>query len=96
MDQDRAWVNYKGISDRRDPEYVDVVNGSLEFAFYGKEEGTETRGLCVDCILSLFYRRRTIHRPLKVQAVVRNYSPWAHHGESDYQLYTNVDNTEEE
>ena len=38
MDRDRSWMNHRGISDRRKPDYIAGVNEFLELAFGGKED----------------------------------------------------------
>ncbi|KAJ8428387.1 hypothetical protein Cgig2_023578 [Carnegiea gigantea] len=39
--RDRSWMNHRGISDRRKPDYIAGINEFLELAFDGTEDGIE-------------------------------------------------------
>ena len=95
MDKDRTWMNHRGINDRRKHDYIARVNKFLEYAFHGKEEGTKLRCPCVNCNLCFFHNRTTIHNHLIIRGIVRNYSPWIHHGECEDET-NNSDNDVEE
>ncbi|KAJ8426017.1 hypothetical protein Cgig2_017099 [Carnegiea gigantea] len=81
MDRDRIWMNHRGVSDRRKPDYIVGINEFLELAFGGKEDET---------LVS------TIHNHLIVRGILRNYNPWIHHGEYEDHIDGSDDGIEEE
>jgi len=89
-------MNHRGINDRRKPDYIAGVNHFLEYAFHGKEEGTELRCPCVNCNLCFFHNRSTIHNHLIIRGILRNYSPWIHHGEGEDQTNRSDHDIEED
>ena len=96
MDKDQTWMNHRGINDRRKPDYIAGVNQFLAYAFHGKEEGTELRCPCVNCNLCFFHNRSTIYNHLIIRDILRNYSPWIHHGEGEDQTNRSDNDIEED
>ena len=77
-------------------KYIMGVIQFLEYAFSGKEGGTEMRCPCVHCNLCLFQNRSTIHSHLIVRGMLRDYNPWIHHGESEEQANSTDDEMDDE
>ena len=51
---------------------------------------------CVNCNLCFFHNQSTIHNHLIIWGILRNYSPWIHHGEGEDQTNRSDHDIEED
>lgn len=88
---DRTWMINRSAFDRRQAKYIEGVEGFLEFAFKGKDEGAVMRCPCMDCFLSLFKDRDSMWQHLMEYGIMSAYDPWEFHGEDPVECSDNDD-----
>ena len=71
-------MSHRGMSDRRQPEYIAGVDEFLSVAFSGKE-GTQLKCPCMNCNLTLYQDQETMWEHLMAFGILSDYNPWVHH-----------------
>ncbi|XP_050215350.1 uncharacterized protein LOC126666401 [Mercurialis annua] len=92
---DRNWINHKGISDRRKPDYIKGVNEFLDFSFIKVGRCGKIRCPCNICMNGKFQTRESAFNHLIVYGILTDYRKWSFHGEeSDEELEDDEDDLE--